>query len=309
MIVELLAALALATFIAGRAAGPLAHHPHPRFAAITLVVVALGAAAATGLLLYELAAVGLAQIPSFARSGHWSADVIEDSLAVPAPLGGVLAALALAASLSTLGQLVRAGRQLMITRRWRRECGPDDGGLIITDGSPGAPAFALPGRRAAVVVARELLGRLDGRERRALLAHEESHLRHRHHVYVQLVALAAAANPVLRPLIAATRLATERWADEDAAAAVHDRMTVARALAKAGLLRGSGVAPPSALAAAESDLAGRLRHLVRPDVGHRSPVAVVLLAGSTLLALGTAGAVAALAHGWFEAAQAAYGHR
>jgi Zn-dependent protease with chaperone function len=309
VIVELLAALALATFGAGRAAGPLAHHPHPRFAATTLAAVAVGISGATGLLLYEFAAVGLAQVPSFARSGHWSADVIEDSLDVPAPLGTLLAALALAASLSTLAQLARSARQLAIVRRWQRERGPAPAGLIITDGEDGAPAFALPGRRGTVVVTRELLGCLDGRERRALLAHEESHLRHRHHLYVQVVALAAAANPVLRPLIGATRLATERWADEDAAVAVHDRVAVARALATAGLLRRSGAAPAAALPAAESDLAGRLRHLVRPDEGRRSPAAVAVLAGSTLLELGTAAAFAAVAHGWFEAAQAASPHR
>ncbi len=309
MIVELLAVLGLATFGAARAARPLAHHPDPRFAATTLLAVALGIGGATGLVLYELAAVGLAQVPSFARSGHWSADVIEDSLAVPAPVGALLVALALAASLSTLAQLGRAARHLVIARRWCEERGPARGGLIITDGADAAPAFALPGRRGGVVVARELLGRLDGRERRALLAHEESHLQHRHHLYVQLVVLAAAANPLLRPLVAATRLATERWADEDAAAAVRDRIAVARALAKAGLLRGSGAAPVAARPAAESDLAGRLRHLVRPDAGRRSPAALAVLTGSTLVELATAAAFAAVAHGWFEAAQAAYLHR
>ena len=276
---------------------------------MTLVAVAVGIAGATGLLLYEFAAVGLAQVPTLARSGHWSADVIEDRLTVPAPVGVLVAALAVAASLSTLVQLTRAGRQLIAARRWGRRRGASGGGLVVVEGTAGSPAFALPGRRGAVVVARELLRRLDAGERRALLAHEESHLRHRHHLYVQLVALAAAANPLLRPLIAATRLATERWADEDAAAAVGDRVPVARALAKAGLLRGSGGAPAPALFAAGSDLADRLRHLLQPDEERRPRAAVAVLAGSTLLELGTAGIFAAVAHGWFEAAQAAYLHR
>jgi len=35
-------------------------------------------------------------------------------------------------------------------------------------------------------------------ERRVLLAHEDSHLRHRHHLFTQLADLAATANPLLR---------------------------------------------------------------------------------------------------------------
>ena len=47
--------------------------------------------------------------------------------------------------------------------------------------------------------------------------------------------LAAAINPTLRPTARALRHTVERWADEDAADAVADRRTVARALARAAL--------------------------------------------------------------------------
>jgi len=45
-----------------------------------------------------------------------------------------------------------------------------------------------------------MLRTLSADERRALLAHEAAHLTYRHHVYTQLTDVAAAANPLLRPL-------------------------------------------------------------------------------------------------------------
>src|SRR5262249_649712 len=59
------------------------------------------------------------------------------------------------------------------------------------------------------------------------------------------------ANPLLRPTAASVARATERWADEDAAASVGDRRATARALARAPLLtRNPAAARRLALAAA-----------------------------------------------------------
>ncbi len=63
-----------------------------------------------------------------------------------------------------------------------------------------------------------MLAVLDADERRVLLAHEASQLRHRHHLYVALTELAAAGNPLLRGAPTLLRQTVERWADEDAAA-------------------------------------------------------------------------------------------
>jgi len=70
-----------------------------------------------------------------------------------------------------------------------------------------------------------------------LLAHEGAHLRHHHHLYTQLARLAAAANPLLRPLARVIAEGTERWADEVAAAEVGSRRLAARGLARAALAR------------------------------------------------------------------------
>jgi hypothetical protein len=66
-----------------------------------------------------------------------------------------------------------------------------------------------------------------------------SHVRHRHYLYVLVTDLAAAADPLLRPLSRSVRTAAERWADEDAAEATGDRRLTARAVARAGLARAS----------------------------------------------------------------------
>jgi len=45
-----------------------------------------------------------------------------------------------------------------------------------------------------------------------LLAHERSHLRHRHDRYTTLARVAATLNPLLRPTVGAVEFLLERWA-------------------------------------------------------------------------------------------------
>jgi len=71
-------------------------------------------------------------------------------------------------------------------------------------------AYAVPGSPGHVVVPTGMLRRLQPEEQRVLLAHERAHLRHRHHRYLQLVDLAVAAVPLLVPMRAQVRFATER---------------------------------------------------------------------------------------------------
>ena len=98
--------------------------------------------------------------------------------------------------------------------------------------------------------------------RRALVAHEQSHLDHHHHLYAVLVRMAAAANPLIRDLVSAVDHASERWADTDAADVVGDPATVAHALGRAALAKNQ--APKNALAASRSDVVKRVRELVEP---------------------------------------------
>jgi beta-lactamase regulating signal transducer with metallopeptidase domain len=140
-----------------------------------------------------------------------------------------------------------------------------------------------------------MLRALPADERRVVLAHEAAHLSRRHHVYVQLAELAAAANPLLRWSARGVRLAVEREADELAAGDVGDRHLAARALARAALARAgtssqSGPAPDVALAAADGFVAHRANALLSPPPRPRRLLAgcLVLLAVVTLV--GTAAA-------------------
>ncbi|MFJ2651595.1 M56 family metallopeptidase [Streptomyces sp. NPDC087420] len=96
-------------------------------------------------------------------------------------------------------------------------------------------AFALPGAPGRVVVSSTMLRALTADERRALLAHERAHLRHRHHVFLLVTQLTAAVNPLMRPVADGGGFALERRADEDAGTVVGDPPLVARAVARAAL--------------------------------------------------------------------------
>ncbi len=125
-----------------------------------------------------------------------------------------------------------------------------------------------------------MLAALSAGERRVLIAHEASHLRHRHYIYLHLADLAAAANPLLRSTARAIKQAVERWADEDAAASVGDRDLAGRALARAALASVRRPAARHGLAIAEDHVADRVRQLMRPAAARKPwAVASVLAAG------------------------------
>jgi len=87
-----------------------------------------------------------------------------------------------------------------------------------------------------------MLGALSQDEREVLLAHERAHAAARHYLFTAVARLAAAANPLLRPVAAAVGYSVERWADEQAAAAAGSRPLAARTVAKAALA--ASAAPP-----------------------------------------------------------------
>ena len=130
-----------------------------------------------------------------------------------------------------------------------------------------------------------MMAALPAGERAVLLAHEAAHLRHHHHVYVQLVELSAAANPMLRPLVEAVRAGVERWADEDAATVVGDRALTARAVARATLARHTTTsaattagAPVWALRMAAGTAVARTQALLAPAPRPRHRLAATVAA-------------------------------
>jgi Zn-dependent protease with chaperone function len=292
------------------AAGPLAARCTPHWAVRALVLTALITSLSTGLVLSAAACLSVAEIPVVARIGHWSADALADQFAIPAVVGIISGLLAAGLAGAALSHVVRTARRLARTTRECRALGPGVNGLVIVDDER-VGAYAVPGRPGRTVVSKSLLRALKPAERRAVLAHENAHLEHRHFLYVQLAALAAAANPLLRPVTLAVRRAVESWADEDAVSVVGERRTVACAVAKAGLIRaqaGASPLPSVALGAASgSDLALRIDNLLEPHRRRtgRCLAAVVAVAAACTVCAGT---VAVHAHGTWEAGESRHVH-
>lgn len=225
-----------------------------------------------------LAAVLIGQIPDIANHGHWSTVTLRDR--APAEPGIWAASLlaVVAAGVAILHVSVRRVLDVVRAHRACRSISATPGGLVVVTDAP-IGAVAVPGRPGRIVVARSLLDALSGRERGAILAHERAHLEHGHHWHRSVVSIAAAANPLLAPLRTAIVDATERWADEDAAAQIGDRRAVASALARAALL---GHRPPAAaaplLAAASHAVSGRVEALLGRPPRPRPVLSAALVA-------------------------------
>jgi beta-lactamase regulating signal transducer with metallopeptidase domain len=140
-----------------------------------------------------------------------------------------------------------------------------------------------------------MLAVLHGPQRAALLAHERSHLAHRHHLWIQAAEVSAAANPLLRRLPTQVRSATEQEADLDAVDVVGDRGVLMAAIASAALARRRHGAPVPVApwpAATGADVVERVR-LLREDVAPRGRTSAVAAAAVGVLIV--AGVVSTLA--------------
>jgi hypothetical protein len=245
----------------------------------------------------------LGQVPSLAAQGGWS----PGSLARWVPVHGPAALIPLvvtAAQVAVVSRTAMRGGRILV-RAWRANCNFDTALVVIPGADP--VAFALPGWPGRVVASRGLLRILDGVERRAVLAHEQAHLDQRHDLHRAAAALAVAANPLLRPVPAALRLATERWADEAAAAVIGDRLRVAATIARvAGLPAGPSVRPSTAMAATDADVALRVNSLLAAPRRRASWELLLLLVAVAAVATALTG-VYDTKH-MFEAAEQAYLH-
>jgi len=272
-------------------AGPRLAHRLPPAVATRLLVTAAAAVAGSMVIIGGLLGLTwLARLPEVVELGPWSAVALRADSPVPVVVaigaaGTVTATVGYASSL--------LGRRIHGVWHTRRACHGlrHAAGLIVLDDARPV-AFSTPPPAGRIVVTTGLLRGLDGAEQRVLLAHEASHLRHGHAWWTVAADLAAAVNPVLVPTARAVHQAVERWADEDAAAAVRNRPLVARTVARTALLmRGSHTASTN-LGAATSGVPERVAALLAPAPARRTWAATLLVA----LLLGVGGATVAVEH-------------
>ncbi|WP_354638824.1 M48 family metalloprotease [Kitasatospora camelliae] len=276
-------------------------HLHPRVAARLLTAIAVVMALSCAVSLALLFVVGTAHIPGNPLPDTWSDPEVRDAVPLPEAVGGS-AILALTAVLFACGRTLR--HHLRVRRAARRALAqlPDGPGpAVLPDDTP--YAYALPGRRARIVLSTGMVAGLTEPEQAVLLAHEQAHLTHRHHRHLLATQLAACVNPFLWPLRQAVAYSTERWADEEAARAVGDRRLTARAVARAALLSPPAAAAGLAAFAAPGPVPRRVAALlgpvpdVRPWPPARTPAglaALIAAAGTAASALSSLNATFAL---------------
>jgi Peptidase family M48 len=226
--------------LAALAARPLADRLPPDAATWLLAGSSLALAATSSAVLGLLALSALVRVPFVDAVANMSVQAISrgDTVSVPVAIAaGALLAWAAAAAARALWRrataIVAAGRQ---ARRL-----PGSGQVVVTE-DDAADAYTLPGWPCRIVITSGMLRALSAPERQVLLAHERAHARGSHYLFTSAARLAAAANPLLRPVAAQVAYTVERWADEHAATATGDRPLTARAVARAALA--TSAAPP-----------------------------------------------------------------
>ena len=267
---------AILAIVAFAIAAPLAgRHLSPALATRLLVPASVATAASTVFVLGALAATWLGQLPAIAAFGPWSTTRLDAADPVPDPVAVLSLVLLTVTTVWTVTWGARRVHALLAVYRDYHHLSPT-GSVIVLD-SATVDAFATPAPAGQVIVTAALWDALTPNERRVVLAHERSHIDHRHTWWTLAAELASTINPLLRPTTAAIRRAVERWADEDAAIRVTDRTLVARTIARTALLqhdRRSG--PHLSQAATGGDVPQRVRALLEPPP-RRRPFALVAL--------------------------------
>jgi Zn-dependent protease with chaperone function len=182
-----------------------------------------------------LVAVTLAAVPTFwvlalsalshAGVDHalskWSMHLLPDQPLASALIG------AASIMLAVVGLI----RVVTVVHRHRRFRCADGRSVEFVD-TAAVFAYTLPGPAGTIAVSRGLRETLDDAEFDIVMAHEESHARHRHDRFLLLTLVVDASVPFMRRATAQLRFHLERWADEDAVRDTEaDRYTVARTIA------------------------------------------------------------------------------
>jgi hypothetical protein len=304
--------------LAALAARPLADRLPPAVATWLLAGSALALAAASSAVLGLLALTAITRISLLDSLGNLSARVMAQNDPASLPVAIVAGALLAIAAVAACRALYRRGEAIIAAGRRARRL-PGAAQVVVTEDAA-ADAYTLPGWPCRIVITSGMLTALTHPERTVLLAHERAHASWGHYLFTTAARLAAAANPLLRPVAAEVGFTVERWADEHAARVTGDRPLTAKAVAHAAFA--ANAAPPARDAAVpalgvipagirkldEARRAGpvprRVAALLRP-----APAPSLLLAGAALLLVAISGASAVEAatdmHTLIEYAQAA----
>jgi len=226
--------------LAALAARPLADRLPPAAATWLLAASALVLALASSAVLGMLALSALVRIPVIDGLGHLSRPVIDSGDAVSLPVAIVAGGLLVMAAVAAGRAVWRRGRAIAAAHRHASRL-PGAGQVVVTEDNA-ADAYTVPGWPCRIVITQGMLRALSAGERSVLLAHERSHAQGSHYLFTSVARLAAAANPLLRPVAAQAGYTVERWADERAATQAGDRSLAACAIARAALA--TSAAPP-----------------------------------------------------------------
>lgn len=267
MIVNVYVPLVLSVLF-GLTAPAIARRLPPAVAAWALSLGGLLAAGAwfgaLGLLAFTL----VGQDPTLASDGHWSDTALRHFDPVATPVAAAALLLLVVSAVRLTIAVPRHTKSVLRAHRLASALPAAGGELVVLDDA-GVLACSVPGRPGRIVVSSGMLKVLEAGGRRAVLAHERSHLAHRHHLHRLAAGLAACSNPFLRGLPGASALATERWADEDAAAQCR-RAVVADAVSEVSRRRGVGWQAHSAAV-----LAVGAEHLTERIAALRAPAPIL----------------------------------
>ena len=259
----------------------------PRTAMWSVAAAAVIAAVSTVGALVFLASPLPARVPWIATVGRWRPYAVVAHSPVPtaismvALLVVVVLAMRTARELRALGREAwAAGRLTSTIHRTRR-----GGVAVVHDDLPHAHAVGLGlTGRGEIIVSSSMLELLDADERVAMIAHERAHLRERHALFLAVVRVAAAMNPLIVSLRDDMQFALERSADEAAAAAT-ERPVVASAVARAALAALDRAATPRlGLAFHPHRVTDRIQALL-DDVNRRRHPSWILVSVLTVITL------------------------
>jgi hypothetical protein len=264
----------------GVIAPPVSRKVPPRLAIWMLSVGGFALAVCGVLAIGVVVASGMGQLAPLARLGHWSPQMV--GVSVPFHAWSIWAAVVLLALAMARAATTSWTHGRRLAAAWSASRSAPAGLVVLSDDQPFA--YAVPGWPGRIVVSRGLLRNLDPAGRRAVLAHEETHLAEHHDMHHLAAVVAAAINPFLCRSPAALDLACERRADDVAARTVGDRRSVARAITTV-------VRPQIATlgwAATGADVPLRVAALLTPPDDNRLLTTTLLLATIVAIAVSAA---------------------